>query len=219
MFAELSGLLFLYIIVVLNLASAKYGYDVFGDSDAEATLAKVSDNPRKFRTGVLLVATEHVAIILLAIMLFIAYSTYNLLLGVVWLVSRTIEGAIQLNNKRSYIKLADLTTTHQEPAEVDSTIVAQIRSILDSKNSTFAIAQVLFSIGTLAYSIVFVLNSLIPVIIGWLGIIASIIYVLGNVVHKLKPGSRSLWGLGGLLIFIFELVIGGWLLLAPILVP
>jgi hypothetical protein len=219
MFAELSGLLFLYIIVVLNLASVKYGYDVFGDSDAETMIRKVSSNPRKFRIGVLLVVTEHVAIILLAIMLFIAFNAYSLLLGIVWLTSRVIEGAIQLNNKRRYIRLADLATIHQEPADMDSAIIEQVKSILDSKNATFAVAQALFSIGTLAYSAVFVLNSLIPVIIGWLGIIASIIYGLGNVIHKLRPGSRSLWGLGGLLIFIFELVIGGWLLLAPTLLP
>jgi hypothetical protein len=84
--------------------------------------------------------------------------------------------------------------------------------ILKSKNSTFSIAQILFSIGTLAYSIVFVYYGVILVYIGWFGIVASIIYGLGNMITHLKPDNKAMWNLGGLLIWIFELLLGGWLL-------
>ena len=85
------------------------------------------------------------------------------------------------------------------------------------KNSTFTFAQILFSIGTLAYSIMFVTYGGVPVIIGWLGIVASIIYYFGSVIVLLKPNSKILWGIGGLLILIFEIILGGWLLFSSMI--
>ena len=72
----------------------------------------------------------------------------------------------------------------------------------------------LFSIGTLAYSLVFAIYAPIPILIGWLGIVASVIYGLGNGIYRLKPNFKVLWNLGGLLIFVFEFILGGWLLLS-----
>jgi len=69
-----------------------------------------------------------------------------------------------------------------------------------------------FSPGTLAYSILFVTYGVIPAIIGWFGIVASIVYGFGNGVTIVKPNFKVLWNLGGLFILIFEVVLGGWLL-------
>jgi hypothetical protein len=218
MFIEFSGFLFLLIIVVLVLASSKYGYEIFSELDPDGQLKKINDDPKKFRTGTLLVVLEHSIIVVLAISLFIAFNSYNLILGVVWLISRGIEGVIQIYNKRKFLGLLSVAEQYsiasgsEKEALSDSAL-----TILKSKNSTFAVAQLLFSIGTLAYSIVFVINDILPglVYIGWFGIIASIIYGLGNGAKHVKPNFNALWNLGGLLIWIFELVLGGWLLFAP----
>ena len=45
----LSGFLFLFIIVILNLATAKFGYEIFSDLDSEAKLQKINQNPPKFQ--------------------------------------------------------------------------------------------------------------------------------------------------------------------------
>ena len=219
MFAEISGFLFLFIIVILNLASEKYDYDVFSELDAEAKLQRIVENPRRFRIGVSLVMAEHAAIVLLAITLFIAFSSYNILLGTVWLVSRGVEGLIQFENKRGYLGL--ISVAEEYPATTGSErerLTDLTRSILQSKNSTFTLAQILFSIGTAAYSVLFAVYAVIPRIFGWFGVAASVLYLLGNGIYRVRPGSKALWGLGGLLIFIFELVLGGWLLFSPILV-
>ena len=52
----------------------------------------------------------------------------------------------------------------------------------------------------------------VPIMIGWFGIVASIHYGLGNVLTRRKPNVKTLWNLRGLLIWILELVLGGWLL-------
>ncbi|UCD92329.1 MAG: DUF4386 family protein, partial [Methanobacteriota archaeon] len=86
------------------------------------------------------------------------------------------------------------------------------RSILKAKDSVFTSAQILFSIGTLAYSILFVVYGVVPAAIGWFGIVATLFYGLGNGIMLVKPSFKAVWNLGGLLILIFEIVLGGWLL-------
>ncbi|MFW9890219.1 MAG: DUF4386 domain-containing protein [Candidatus Thorarchaeota archaeon] len=217
MFAEISGFLFLLIIALLILATARYGYETFSELNPEAQLQRISENPKKFRTGTVLVITEHLVIVFLAITLFIAFSPFNILLGAVWAVSRGVEGLIQIYKKKDYWGLLNIAKQYSgtsgagKEALVDSAL-----AILASKNSTFSIAQILFSVGTVAYSILFVTYmTVVPVIIGWFGIVASIIYGFGNSITRVRPGSKVVWNLGGLLIWIFELVLGGWLLFGP----
>ncbi|MFW9910592.1 MAG: DUF4386 family protein [Candidatus Thorarchaeota archaeon] len=218
MFIEISGLLFLLIIVVLVLASSRYGYEIFSELDPEAQLQKINEDPKKFRTGTLLVVLEHFTIVVLAITLFIAFNSYNLILGVVWLISRGTEGLIQIYNKTKFLGLLNVAERYlgASSAEKD-TLNDTALTILKSKNSTFAVAQILFSIGTLAYSILFAFYGVILVYIGWFGIVASIIYGIGNGIARMKPDSKALWNVGGFLIWIFELVLGGWLLLSSLL--
>ena len=100
-----------------------------------------------------------------------------------------------------------------EPSNDEKKSLDGIRlSILKSKYSNFVFAQFFFSIGTLAYSILFVVYGIIPAIIGWFGIIASIIYGLGNGIFFIKPNITAVWNLGGLLILLFESVLGSSLI-------
>ena len=92
-------------------------------------------------------------------------------------------------------------------------------TIVETKNYRFSFAQVLFSIGTLSYSIVFVTSGVgVPLIIGWFGIVASLLYGLGNVTIVVKPRMNAVAGLGGLLIFIFEAVLGVWLIYSSLFI-
>lgn len=220
MFIEISGFLFLLIIVVLNVATAKYGYEIFSKLEPDAKLQSIHEDPKKFKTSIQLVVFEHIVIITLAVTLFIAFSPYNLILGILWLISRSLEALIQINNKRTFLGLTDIATQYSSSMGAErEELREQALSMLKTKNSTFNIAQLLFSIGTLAYSIVFVLYEVIPLILGWFGIAASIIYGLGNGIYLLRQNSKALWNVGGLLIFIFELILGGWLLFSSLFMP
>lgn len=220
MFAEISGFLFLFIIVVLVTASSRYGYEIFSELDSEAQLQKIHQDSQRFRTGTLLVVLEHVAIVSLAVTMFIAFGPYNMVLGVIWVVARGTEGLIQIYRKNDYWRLLALARQYSgtSGAERDALGDSAI-TILKSKNSTFTIAQILFSIGTLSYSILFVFYAVIPVVIGWFGIGSSIIYGLGNAATRVRPNFKVMWNLGGLLIWVFELVLGGWLLFSSFIVP
>jgi len=214
----LSGFLFLLIIVVLTLATSRFGYEIFSDLDSEAMLQKINKDPRKFKIGISLVILEHIIIITLAIVLFIAFNSYNIILAVVWTISRTGEGAIQIYNKKSYWGLVDMAKQYSgSSGSEEQGFIDSGRSILKTKNSVFSFAQILFSIGTLSYCILFIIHEVVPPIIGWFGLAAGFLYLFGNGIRLGKPNFHALWNLGGLLIWIFELVLGGWLLFYPLI--
>lgn len=208
----LSGFLF-WLIIITNIASNQFGYQTLGELASEADLDKINTDPSAFKTGFVLIVIEHVCIILLAVMLFIAFGQYSVLLGVVWVLCRGTEGLIQIFNKRNYWRLLKIARQYADASEGERDALADVRlSILRSKHANFAFAQILFSIGTLAYAILFVTYGVVPAVIGWFGIVASMLYGAGNGITMVKPGLRVLWNIGGLLILIFEIVLGGWLL-------
>jgi len=213
----LSGFLFWFIIIAC-IARERFGYETFSDLDSDAKLQEISSDPRKFKIGTVLALIEHVGIISLAVTLFIAFGPYNLILGVVWAIFRIGEGLIQIYNKRDYWGLLNIARQYSGTSGAEKkALVDSGRRILKTKNSTFTFAQILFSIGTLAYSTMFVTYGVVPEIIGWLGIVASILYGFGCGIGLVKPNFRVLWSFGGLLALLFEIILGGWLLFSPLI--
>lgn len=166
MFVMISGFLFLFIIIT-NLASDRFGYETFSDLDSEDKLQKINNDPKKFRISFVLILIEHVSIIFLAVMLFIAFNPYNIMLAVVWVIVRVGEGLIQIYNKKDYWGLLNIAGKYSGTIGAEKNALIDLgRSILKTKNSIFTFAQILFSIGTLAYSILFVTYGVVPDIVG-----------------------------------------------------
>ena len=213
----LSGFLFLFIIITL-IASEAFGNKVISDLDSDGKLQKINDDPKKFKISIVLALIEHFSIFALALMLFIAFSPYNLILAVVWTISRIGEGLIDFYNEKNYWRLLNIAKQYSGNSGVKKNSLSDLaRKILQTKNSRFSLAQILFSIGTLAYSILFITYDVVPPIIGWFGLVASIIYGFGNGIILVKPNKALQIFPVGLLILLFEIVLGGWLLFSPLI--
>jgi len=211
----LSGFLFLFIIIT-NIASGIFGYKTLGDWDSDVKLQKINKDPTKFKISVVLILIEHFSIISLAITLFITFSSYNIVLGIVWCIFRIGEGLIQIYDKNNYWGLLNIAKQYSDTSGAEKDALIDLgRSILKTKKFRFGIAQLFFSIGTLAYSILFVTYGINP-IIGWFGIVASILYGFGNGIILIKPNFKVLGNFGGLLILLYEVVLGGLLLFSPL---
>ena len=214
----LSGFLFLFIIIT-NVASGRFGYTTFGDWDSDAKLQKINKDPTKFKISVVLILIEHLSIISLAITLFITFSSYNIILGIVWCIFRIGEALIQIYDKKNYWGLLNITRQYSDTSGAEKDALIDLgRRILKTKEFIFGIAQLFFSIGTIAYSILFVTSG-VNLFIGWFGIVASILYGLGNVIFLIKPNFKVLRNLGGLLILLFEIALGGWLIIYSLIIP
>lgn len=209
----LSGLFFL-LIIITNLASDRFGYETFNEPDPVSKLKKIANSPRRFKISFILILTEHACIIALAAAMFMAFSRYNMALAVIWTVFRTGEGLIQIYYKKEYWRLLGMALQYQAASDSEKSALEESgRNILKTKNTVFTYTQVLFSIGTLAYSIMFVTYETMPIIIGWFGTVASIIYGSGSGISLVKDGNKAIWNIGGLLILLFELITGGWLVI------
>jgi len=212
-----SGFLFLFNLA-LEVASVALGNKLISDLDSDAKLKKINDDPNKFKISIVLALIDRVSIIALAIMLFIAFSPHNLILGVVWTIFRIGEGLIIINNEKNYWRLLKIARQYSGTSGSEKNSLSDLsNTILKIKNSRFTFAQIFFSIGTLAYSILFVTYGIVPPIIGWFGIGASILYGFGNGIMLLKSNIKVLSYFGGLLIMIFEVSLGGWLLFSSII--
>ena len=216
-FEMLSGFLFLFIIITL-ITGERFGYSVISDLDSDAKLQEINKDPKKFKIGTVLALIEHGTIIALAITLFLAFNSFNMTLAVIWTISRVTEGLIDFYNEKNYWGLLNIAKQYSASSGTEKQSLIELgRSILKTKNRVLAFAQILFSIGTLSYSILFATSEAVPVpaLIGWFGIVASILYGFANGIIIVKPDKARKFFVVGLLILIFELVLGGWLLISP----
>jgi len=215
----LSGFLFLFILV-LNLAMGALGYLMEKDDyDPDADLQKINKNPKKFQTSIVLALIEHGSVIALAIMLFIVFSPHNIVLGIVCIIFRIGEGLIQYINEPNYWKLINIAKQYSGTSGAEKNSLSELaRTIFKTKDTRFKFAMICWSIGTLAYSIVIVTYEVVPQSIGWLGIVASILVGLGTGIKLVKPKFKF-EVIGALFAMLFEVIIGGWLLFSPLIIP
>jgi len=213
----LSGFLSLFILV-LNLVMGVFGYLMEKDEyEPDANLKKINKNPKKFQIGITLALIEHGCVIALTILLFIAFSSYNIMLGIIWGIFRTGEGLIQFYNEPFYWKLINIAKRYSSASGAEKkTLSDSALTIFKGKNIRFKYAMICWSVGTLAFSIVLVTSDIVPQIIGWLGIIASILVGFGTGLRLIKPKIKYT-EIGGLSAILFEIIIGGWLLFSPII--
>lgn len=212
----LAGFFFLFIIVTLTASSQLGNKIAFGasDFDPDVKLQGIIDDPKRFRMSVYLAFVEHGSIIALAIALFAAFSSYSLILGFVWVISRTVEGLMNFNSQKNYWGLLAIAGQYSGTSGAEKEAVSDsCREIVETKRYRLSQAQILFTIGTLSYSIVFIISGIeVLSIIGWFGIVAGLLYGIGNAIIVAKLKTQVLAQLGGLLIFIFEAVLGVWLI-------
>jgi hypothetical protein len=185
------------------------------DYDPDADLQKINNNPKKFQAGIMLALIEHGSVIALTVMLFIGFSPYSLILGIVWTVFRTGEGLIQYINEPNYWKLVKIARQYSSTSGAEKNSLSDLaRSIFKTKDRRFKLAMICWSIGTLSFSIVLVTSDVVPQIIGWLGIVASILVGFGTGIKLAKPKFKFEI-IGALFAMLFEVIIGGWLLFSP----
>ena len=208
----LSGFLFLFILVV-NLVMGAFGYLMEKDDyDPDKDLKKINKNPKNFKIGIGLALMEHGCVIALTILLFIAFSPYSLLLGIVLGIFRLGEGLIQFYNEPFYWKLIDIAKKYSVASSAEKKSLSDSAyNIFKGKDTRFKYAMICWSIGTLAFSIILVNSRFVPVFIGWLGIIASILVGFYTGLKLVKPDLK-IPPIGALFAILFEIIIGGWLI-------
>lgn len=211
--ARLCGFLYLFILAT-NAASVALGNRI-GEEDSVAKLKMINDGPNKFRIGIVVALISHASIIALAGMLCIAFSSRNKPLAFAGTIFRLGEALILVYNEINSLGLLNMANEYAVAGDVEKTALSVSgRIILQKKNSGFILAMTLLSIGALAYCILFLSSGAIPAIIGWLGLAASVLSLLGRISARfVAPSSETLFTIGFMLMMLFEIILGGWLLI------
>jgi small-conductance mechanosensitive channel len=205
---KLSGFLFLFILV-LYFTKLALGNGDNAEVDPDAELLKINNHPKRFRVSIVVAYIHHFCVVMLPIILFIAFSSYGLILGIVWTVFRVGEGLILINNERSYwglLKVAD-QYINTNGADRNSLSHLTLRT-LQTKFTRFSLAMIFWSIGTLAFSIMLVTSGVVPAVLGLLGIVAGIAVGFYNGIFLAKHTTIAALSIGGLTAILFEVVIG-----------
>jgi len=227
----LSGFLLLFIIIAIA-ASVRFGNELISDLDSDTKLQKINDDQKRFKTSIVFALIHNSSIIAFVVLLFVTFGAYSIILGVVWTISRIVESLILSYNEKKNLELLNLARQYSGASGAEKEAVSDLgRTILKTKNSRFRFAQIPFTIGTLAYSILFVTYGVVLPILGWFGIVASILYGLGFVMILVKPDIKVPYlvtmpdesispvpPIGGLLIWIFEIVVGVWLIYSSLII-
>ena len=211
----LSGFLFLFILVLVFVMSG-LGYLMEKDDyDSDSDLKKINNNPKKFKISLILALIHNGSVIALTILLFWAFNSYNLILGIVLVIFRIGEGLILYLNDSHYWGFLNIARKYSVSNSSEKNYLSDLaRSVFKTKDYRFKLAMVCWSIGTLAFSIVLVTSGVVSVIIGWLGIVASIIVFLTNSI-KLAKQNFKVPPFTALFPILFEIIIGGLLLFSP----
>ena len=189
---SVSGFLFLFILVTF-LGSGVFGSSIGFDVNPDDKLQKINNHPNKFKISIVLVLMSAVSVIALGVMLFIAFSPYNIILGVVWTIFRTGEGLIIIYNEFNYGRLLNIARRYSATSGAEKEALSDLaHTILQTRNSRFTFSQLLFGIGTLAYSILFVTYGVVPLIFGWLGLMAGILCIFANGIKLVKLDFKVL---------------------------
>jgi len=214
---KIAGFLFLLILAVYMILIPAFGYQSeIGDSDTDTTLQKINNNPKKFQVGIGIALMHNVCVILLTILLFIVYSPYNIILGIVLLIFRTGEGLMLIYNDKKYGELLEIARKYSSANDAEKRSLSDLtRTLTKIKGDRFVFAMLLWGIGTLAFSILLVTYNMLPLYIGWLGIVAGISQALGNGIKLKKPNLKVIGGILAVLsitAILFEILLGIWLL-------
>jgi hypothetical protein len=164
---------------------------------------------------------EHASIIALAILLFIAFSPYSLILAIVFTTFRIGEGLIAFYNEKSYWGLVSIARQYSVASGAErESLSDSAGTILETRDFRWNIMHLIFwPIGTFAFSILLVTYEVAPPIIGWLGIVAALVSIPVSGMKLAKRDSKLLFAIGGLLGISFEVIIGGWLLFYSHIIP
>jgi hypothetical protein len=206
---KLCGFLYIFILIT-NAASVGLGNRT-GETDSAALLATISENPGRYRMGVIVAIISHLGIVAITGTLFIAFSPFNRQLALIGSVSRLGEAVAMIYGEVTVLRLIDLAREYALVGSNKESLRLLGDQILGMKNTGVDLGLLLLSVGAIAYCISFLQSGAVPSMIAWLGLAAGVLSAIGILI-KFASGFSALAVIGMVLMMVFEITFGGWLL-------
>ena len=206
---KLCGFLYIFILIT-NAASVGLGNRI-DETDSESKFLSILEDPDRYRRSIFVAIGSHLGILMISGALFIAFSSYNKQLALIGSISRIGEALVMIYGEVIVLRLIDLAREYVSVNSNKESLRLVGDQILRTKNTGVDLGLLLLSIGAIAYCLMFVQSSAIPSRIAWLGLTAGVISVVGIVI-KFVSRFSSIAIIGMVLMMVFEVIFGGWLL-------
>jgi hypothetical protein len=206
---KLCGFLYIYILIT-NATSVGLGNRT-GETDSESKLPEISENPGRYRMGIIIAIASHLGIVAITWTLFRAFSPFNRQLALFGSISRLGEALAMIFGEVTALQLIDLARDYALANSDKESLISLGDQVLRTKNIGVDLGLLLLSIGAIAYCFSFVQSGAVPSMIAWLGLTAGVISSIGILV-KVASGFSVLAVIGMVLMMVFEVSFGGWLL-------
>jgi hypothetical protein len=207
--ARIAGATFLLYIPV-KVASAILFEGSVGRGAAASRLDAVAAHAGDLRTATVLALANCACALVMAVSLYFYTRTSHAELSTLVLVSRTGEAVLFGAFALSIIALVSIATSStQASRDIDARLVAAI--IRSARHATL-VASFFFAIGSAAFAWVLLRARLAPRSLAAMGLLGSLVPAAGMPLQIIGATGGFNTGLLWVLMFLFEIVLGVWLL-------
>jgi len=217
--ARLAGFMFLFYI-----ATAFAGMVLFDQAtNAEGTAAKlasIGEHATRVRLAAVLTVVTILDALVLAAALYALTRDYDSDLALLALACRVAEGVTNAIPAIAMLALLALANGAAGAVAADAGAANALGTLLlKVQGWSTLVGATLFAVGSTLYAYLFLRARTIPAVLAWLGVLASVLLVVGLPLETVgfikRPVSSLMW----IPIAIFELIFGLWLLIKGVAAP
>ena len=218
--ARLAGFMFLFYIATGIASLVLFKQATSGAEGTAATLASIAQHAPLVRLTVVLTLLTFFDAVVLAVALYALTRDQDPDLAVMALCCRVGEGVIGAISAVRTLGLLSVATASAAAAAPDAAAAHALGALLLKQGGwTGSIAAACFAVGSTLYSYLFLRARSIPVPLAWLGVLASILLVVGLPLQLAGFLSGPVTWFMWIPMAVFEVVLGFWLLIKGVAAP
>ncbi len=216
--ARLAGFMFLFYIATGIASMVAFHQATRGAEGTAATLASIARHAPLVRLTAVLTLLTFFDAVALAVALYALTRDEDRDLAVLALCCRVGEGVIAATAAIRTVELLSVATASTAAAASDATAAHALGALLLQRGG-FPIAATCFAVGSTIYSYLFLRARSIPVLLAWLGVLASILLVVGLPLQLAGVLDGLATALMWVPMAVYEVTLGLWLLIKGVTVP
>jgi hypothetical protein len=218
--ARIAGFMFLFYIATGITSLVLFNQATGGAVGTAATLAAIARHATTVRLTVVLALLVFVDAVVLAVALWALTRDQDPDLAMIALCCRVGEGVLAAVSAVRTLGLVSVATASAAAAGPDAAATQALGALLLKQDGwSGSIAAVCFAVGSTIFSWLFLRARSIPAPLAWLGLIASVLLVVGLPLQLAGfltgPVTYYLW----IPMAVFEVVLGFWLLIKGAAAP
>jgi hypothetical protein len=220
--ARIAGFAFLFYIAVVVASMILFG-GATGAEGTAAKLASIAQHATEVRVSVLLgLLTPFVAMVLSTALYAITreQDRFLAMLAMTCLFGAGVIDGIYIPTTLGLLSLATAAGANAPGLEGDASAAYTLGSfLLTARGWNPIIAATFFAVGSTLYSWLLLRGQLIPIALAWLGVLASVMWVVGLPLQLIGVLPTADTWLAYLPMVVFEVSVGLWLLVKGIAMP